>query len=146
MLETLENDCPPGVVTIFVDAPLATKDISLPKTICLSVLLEPEAERIIGTLLEPGARTIACNRLTIQLEELRTEFKNAVAELKDMGAKISTSVVENVTDVDHTSVEHCMEEVGRAIVKDCIQDCGLVDSFSCVVTEEKAIAVLKEEI
>ena len=71
-------------MTYFVDAPLATKDISLPKTFCLSVLLEPEAETIIGTLLEPDARTIACNRLKIELEELRTEFKNAIAEMKDM--------------------------------------------------------------
>ena len=39
MLESLENDCPPGVVTFLVDAPLAAKDISLPKTFCLSVLL-----------------------------------------------------------------------------------------------------------
>ena len=83
MLETLENDCPPGVVTFFVDAPLAAKDISLPKARCLSVLLEPEEETIIGTLLEPDARTIACNRLKIELEELRPEFKNAIAEMKD---------------------------------------------------------------
>ena len=25
----------------------------------------------------------------------------------------------------HTSVEHCIEEVGRDIVEDCIQDCGV---------------------
>ena len=60
-LELLENDCPSGVVTFLVDAPLAVKDISLPKTFCLSVLLEPDAETspevsiASQALLEPDA-------------------------------------------------------------------------------------------
>ena len=127
VLQTLENDCPPGVVTLFVDAPLAAKDISLPKTFCLSVFLEPQAETIIGILLEADARTIACNRLRIELEELkvmlsneRTEFKNALTDLKDIGVKISTAVVESVTDVPDVHTE----EVCRDNVEDCIEDCG----------------------
>ena len=48
LLETLESDCPPGVVTFAVDTPLVAKDISLPKAFCLSALLEPDA----GTTLE----------------------------------------------------------------------------------------------
>ena len=94
ILEKPENDCPLGVVTFLVDAPLAVKDVSLPKTVCLvllepgagttpevllasQVLLDPDAETTpevllaSQTLLEPDARTIACNRLTIELEELK---------------------------------------------------------------------------
>ena len=33
LVEKIETDCPKGVVTFLVDAPLANKDISLPKTI-----------------------------------------------------------------------------------------------------------------
>ena len=43
-----ENDCPSGVVSFLVDAPLSAKDVSLPKILCLSVLLEPD-------LLDPVA-------------------------------------------------------------------------------------------
>ena len=58
ILETLEKDCPPGAVTYFVDAPLAAKDISLPKAFCLTLLLEPKAETIFGSLLEPPSTRV----------------------------------------------------------------------------------------
>ena len=43
ILEILEKDLPPGAVTCFVDAPLLAKDISLPKALCITLLLEPKA-------------------------------------------------------------------------------------------------------
>ena len=81
--------------------------------------------------MEPDARTIACNKLKTELEELkvmlsneRTEFQNAIADLKEMGDKTSTAVVESVTVGVPTSVEHCVEEVCKDYVEDCIEACG----------------------
>ena len=48
LLEKLENVCPACVETFLVDAPLTVKDISRPKIICLSVLLELKAESTPG--------------------------------------------------------------------------------------------------
>ena len=57
--EKLEKDCPSGVVTFLADAPLTVKDISVPKTLCLSVLLQldtettPDVSIASQVLLEP---------------------------------------------------------------------------------------------
>ena len=48
LLEKLENVCPSCVETFLLDAPLTVKDISRPKIICLSVLLELKAETTPG--------------------------------------------------------------------------------------------------
>ena len=74
------------------------------------VLLEPEAETIIGTLLEPDARTIAGNRLNIDSEGLkvmlsnaRTEFKNAIAELKE---EVGRNIVEDYSGLWRGSLKN----------------------------------------
>ena len=44
-LDSLEKARPPGVVSFLVDAPMTAKDISLPTTLCLSILLEQNATK-----------------------------------------------------------------------------------------------------
>ena len=173
-LEKLAKDCSSGVVTFLADAPVAVKDTSLPRTLCLSVLLKPDTEttpdvsiasRVLlepEAFLEPEAKTIALSRLKTELddaglnrlktesEELKViianecdEFKNALlaerdelknalladtesirADLKGIEDRISTAVVESITDIAHTSGEHGDEEVCMDYVEDCIEDCG----------------------
>ena len=94
----------------------------MPKTLRLAVLLEPEAETIPEVtlashllsepeaLLEPVARTIAENKLRLEeldvrLENVRTEFKNALADMKGLGDRISTAVIERFTNVEHSAGE-----------------------------------------
>ena len=58
------------------------------------------------------------------LSNERAEFKNAIADSKEMGDNISTAVVESVIVGVHTSVGHCVEEACRDYVDDCVEDCG----------------------
>ena len=43
--DSLEKARPPGVVSFLVDAPMTAKDISLPTTLCLSILVEQNATK-----------------------------------------------------------------------------------------------------
>ena len=90
------------VVTFFVDAPLALKDISMPKTICLSLLLkldlettpddlEPEAVLEPEALLEPkvllldevSRRQTGVEELNGMIANLHMEYKKEMAGMGD---------------------------------------------------------------
>jgi hypothetical protein len=49
---SLEKARPTGTVSFFVDAPLSAKDISIPTTLCLSILLEHNATKARGVSTE----------------------------------------------------------------------------------------------
>jgi len=83
LMDTLVFVRPTGLETYLVDAPLTVKDISWPKTICLSVLLDSEAEKtpglsnidiIIGIILEQPSQT-ANQFLRCFLPRCRTSYK-----------------------------------------------------------------------
>ena len=59
LLRDLGEGLPAGCCDYFVDAPLAAKDISLPRAICLTLLLlESKAKTIFGSLLEPPSTRV----------------------------------------------------------------------------------------
>ena len=123
ILETLEKDCPPGAVTYLVDAPLVAKDISLPKVLCLTLLLESEADIIAGILLEPPSTNgyADCvmeekskttpevffasqpiqpkgeDKLQSQLHDLKVTLSNARAEFKRAIAVLQEEMVDRIS-------------------------------------------------
>ena len=84
-------NCPLGAVIYFLDSPVSAEDISLPKVLSLSDLLEPEEEAEVE-LDVVCKRQTELEELSVRLENLHTEYKKDMA---GMGDRITAALIEN---------------------------------------------------
>ena len=127
-METLEKVRPAGVVTFLVNVPLAVKDISLPKTICLSILLEPTA------VTTPG---LSNNDFII----------GDILDLPSTNGEKNPEVF-SASSTDKLQVLHDMKvtlEIERAEFKRTLKE-GMLGSISSMAIEKSALGVSEEQI
>ena len=100
LLDMQEEDCPSGVVAFLIDAPMTAKDVSLPKALCLSVLLEldtgttPECLTASQVLWEPDADTLPDNILEPVAETTPEVFSASQSLLEPEADKLKIELHE----------------------------------------------------